>query len=211
MGLPGSSAGKESACNAGDLGSSPVLGRSPGEGNGYTTSVFLSGEFHRQRSPAGYSPWGCKESDTTEQLSPSCGILVPRTGMEPMSPAQEGRFLTTGPPGKSHCYLLLTAGVADAGMVRHMGLLDPQHLVEMVHKEPAPWAQLFLHMWRAQSENKRNDCTSSNRTQHFPQNKKSSGLVLMTTAPVGTWVNGRCEGNHPDSATPQSGQKWRCC
>ena len=31
-----SSAGKESACNAGDLGSIPGLGRSPGEGNGYS-------------------------------------------------------------------------------------------------------------------------------------------------------------------------------
>ena len=29
------------------------------------------------------------------------GILVPRTGIEPVSPALEGRFLTTGPPGKS--------------------------------------------------------------------------------------------------------------
>ena len=35
MGFPGSSVGKESACNAGDLGSIPGLGRSPGEGNGY--------------------------------------------------------------------------------------------------------------------------------------------------------------------------------
>ena len=34
-GLPGVSAGKESPCNAGDLGSIPRLGRSPGEGNGY--------------------------------------------------------------------------------------------------------------------------------------------------------------------------------
>ena len=33
--LPSGSAGKESACNAGDLGSIPGLGRSPGEGNGY--------------------------------------------------------------------------------------------------------------------------------------------------------------------------------
>ena len=33
--LPGGSAGKESACNVGDLGSIPGLGRSPGEGNGY--------------------------------------------------------------------------------------------------------------------------------------------------------------------------------
>ena len=34
-GFPGGSAGKESACNAGDLGSFPGLGRSPGEGKGY--------------------------------------------------------------------------------------------------------------------------------------------------------------------------------
>ena len=33
--FPGSSDSKESACNAGDLGSIPGLGRSPGEGNGY--------------------------------------------------------------------------------------------------------------------------------------------------------------------------------
>ena len=35
MGFPGGSSGKESACNAGDLGSIPMLGRSCGEGNGY--------------------------------------------------------------------------------------------------------------------------------------------------------------------------------
>ena len=34
-GFPGGSAGEESACNAGDLGSIPGLARSPGEGNGY--------------------------------------------------------------------------------------------------------------------------------------------------------------------------------
>jgi len=35
MAFPGNSANKESACVAGDLGSIPGLGRSPGEGNGY--------------------------------------------------------------------------------------------------------------------------------------------------------------------------------
>ena len=35
LGFPGSSAGKESTCSAGDLGSIPGLGRSPGEGKGY--------------------------------------------------------------------------------------------------------------------------------------------------------------------------------
>ena len=35
QGFPGGSAGKESACNVGDLGSIPGLGKSLGEGNGY--------------------------------------------------------------------------------------------------------------------------------------------------------------------------------
>ena len=33
------------------------------------TSVFLPGELHGQRSLVGYSPWGCKESVMTEQLT----------------------------------------------------------------------------------------------------------------------------------------------
>ena len=32
------------------------------------TLVFLPGRSHGWRSLAGYSPWGCKESDTTERL-----------------------------------------------------------------------------------------------------------------------------------------------
>ena len=34
-----------------------------------TTPVFLPGKSHGQRNLAGYSPWGCKESDITEQPS----------------------------------------------------------------------------------------------------------------------------------------------
>ena len=41
-----------------------------------TTPVFLPGESHGQRSLAGYSPRGCKESDTTEQLSLSLFALI---------------------------------------------------------------------------------------------------------------------------------------
>ena len=39
MGFPGSSDGKESACNAGDTGSIPGSGRSPGE-DGYSSSIL---------------------------------------------------------------------------------------------------------------------------------------------------------------------------
>ena len=67
-GLPGSSAGKESTCNAGDLGLIPGLGRSLGGGHGDPLQYCLENP-HGQRSLAGYSPWGRKESDTTERLS----------------------------------------------------------------------------------------------------------------------------------------------
>ena len=58
------SAGKESACIAGDLGSIPGLGRSPGEGKGYPLQ-------YSDLENSMDSPWGCKESDTTERLSHS--------------------------------------------------------------------------------------------------------------------------------------------
>ena len=44
--FPGGSDGKASAYNAGDPGSIPVSGRSPGEGNGQPTPVFLPGKPH---------------------------------------------------------------------------------------------------------------------------------------------------------------------
>ena len=61
--------GEESACNAGDQGSIPGSGRSPGGENGYPLQYSCLGKSHGQRSLAGYSPWGCKELDTTEQLT----------------------------------------------------------------------------------------------------------------------------------------------
>ena len=47
-----------------ETGSIPESGRPLGERNGNTTPVFLPGESQGQRSLAGYSPRGCKESDT---------------------------------------------------------------------------------------------------------------------------------------------------
>ena len=66
LGFSGGLAGKESACNVGDLSSVPGLGRSPGEGKDYQP-VFWHGEFNGL-----YSPWGRKESGMTERLSLSC-------------------------------------------------------------------------------------------------------------------------------------------
>ena len=65
MGFPGGSEVKVSACNAGDLGSIPGLGRSL-EKEMTTHSSILARESHGRRSLVGYSPRGHKEWDTTE-------------------------------------------------------------------------------------------------------------------------------------------------
>ena len=65
----GSSAGKESASNVGDLGSIPGLQRSSGGRHGNSLQYSCLENPHGQRSLACCSPWGCKESDTTEQQS----------------------------------------------------------------------------------------------------------------------------------------------
>ena len=58
-----------SARDTGHVGSIPGLGRSPGEGNGNPLQYSCLGNSMGERNLAGYSPWGRKESDTTEQLS----------------------------------------------------------------------------------------------------------------------------------------------
>ena len=69
LGFPGGSVSKESARNAGHLGSIPGLGRSPGGGHGNPLQCSCQENPHGQRTPVGYCPWGHKESDMTEQLS----------------------------------------------------------------------------------------------------------------------------------------------
>ena len=63
--FPDGSDGKESSCNAGDLGSIPG-GEIPWRRAWQPTLVFLPEESHGQRSLVGYSPGGCKESFMTE-------------------------------------------------------------------------------------------------------------------------------------------------
>ena len=66
MGFPGGPDGKESAWNAGDLGSVPGSGKIPWRSEWQPTPVFWPGESHGQRSLEGYSPWGHEEPDVTE-------------------------------------------------------------------------------------------------------------------------------------------------
>ena len=67
--FPGGSVGKESACTAGDLGSIPSSERSPGARYGNPLKYSCLENLHGQMSLVDYSPWGDRESKTTERLS----------------------------------------------------------------------------------------------------------------------------------------------
>ena len=69
MGFPGSSDGKESACQYRKCrrhGFNPWRRKIPWRRGQLPSPVFLPGEFYGQRSLVCYSPWGCKESNMTE-------------------------------------------------------------------------------------------------------------------------------------------------
>ena len=83
-----------------DAGSIPGLGRYPGVGNVNPLQYSCLENPHEQRSLAGYSPWGRKESDTTERLKHSTGGLR----------ASQGALVVKNPP-------------ANAGDARDMGLI----------------------------------------------------------------------------------------
>ena len=98
LGFSGGSDGKESTRDAGDLGSIPGSGRSPGEGNGNPLQYSCHGKFHGWRNLVGYFPWGCKESDMTEKLHFKC------TGFPGGSASKES-----------------TCSVEDLGVIRGLG------------------------------------------------------------------------------------------
>ena len=66
LSFAGGSDGRESACNAEDLGLIPGSRRFPKKREWLPTPIFLPGDFHGQRSLVSYSPKGYKESDMTE-------------------------------------------------------------------------------------------------------------------------------------------------
>ena len=74
LGFPGSD-GRQSACNVGELGSIPVLGRSPGGGHGSPLQYAclenpqIPQILPGQRSQVGYSSWSRKELDMAELLT----------------------------------------------------------------------------------------------------------------------------------------------
>ena len=68
LGFPGDSVVKNPLANAGDAGSIPGSGKSPGEGNGNPLQI-LAWEIPWTENLVGCSPWACKELDMTQQLN----------------------------------------------------------------------------------------------------------------------------------------------
>ena len=91
--FPGGSEVKTPACNAGDQGSIPGLGRFLWRRKWQPTPVFLPGESHGWRSLVGYSPQGHRESDTTERLHFHINIRQKKTKL----------LLDNDNPGLPHC------------------------------------------------------------------------------------------------------------
>ena len=97
----------------------PCVGKIPWGRGWLPIPVFLPGEFHGQRSLAGYSPQGHKESDTTEWRTlalvwaSQAALAVknpdlPNPGFEPvssMSPALAGKFFTLSHLGSLYVYI----------------------------------------------------------------------------------------------------------
>ena len=67
-GFPGRSDGKSVCLQCGRPGFDPWVRKIPWRRKWQPTPVLLPGKSHRWRSLVGYSPWGHKESDTTERL-----------------------------------------------------------------------------------------------------------------------------------------------
>ena len=94
QGFAGGSDGKGSACSVVYLVSIPVLGRSPRGGHGYPLQYSYLENLHGQRSLAGHSPWGGKESDTNKGLSTR--VSASPSSWPPKGQGQEGGEETRG-------------------------------------------------------------------------------------------------------------------
>ena len=103
----------ESACNAGDIdvGLISEWGRSPGEGHGNPLQYSCQ-EPHGQRSLVGYSPWGCKESDTTEaaEHTPSVYMSITVSQFIP-PPLPSGNYRKINQTKKDKYVILLICGI----------------------------------------------------------------------------------------------------
>ena len=76
MDFLGGSDGKSICLQCGRPGFDPWVGKILWRGKWQPTSVLLPGKFHGRRILVGYSPWGCRELDTIEQLNKTSKLNI---------------------------------------------------------------------------------------------------------------------------------------
>ena len=99
-GLPRWHNGKKPTCQCRRPRFVPWVGNIPWRRKWHSTPVDLPGKFHGQRSLAGYTPWGCKQSDTTEHAYTYVtiqweNIFSTPVGFRVLLPNQYSSFTTT--------------------------------------------------------------------------------------------------------------------
>ena len=161
-GFLGGSDGKESACKAGDLGSVSGLGGCPEEGHGNPLQYSCLENPHGQRSLAGCSPGGHKESDMTEQVSTAYTLKNQKAWCETEEAERTGGVWRQTPSPS------VQRGLTDSSL-----LVDSRGITRQVQRIcPSPsgeWAALRGHTFCSGS-------TSWNRIGNLP----NSGIQLCS-------------------------------
>ena len=106
MGFPGCTSGEESACQRRRhkrQGFDPWVRKIPWRREWLPTPVFLPRESHGQRSLAGYSPQGCKESDMTEVTQHTCYTFFRFCKSKSISRSVMSDSVTYGLPARLLC------------------------------------------------------------------------------------------------------------
>ena len=102
-GLPWWLRGQSVCIQCGRPGFDPWVGKIPWRRKWQSTPVFLPGESHGRRSLVGYSPWGRKESDTTEQLHLHLHLVLKQPVFDP--PSSPLCLHSIHPPGLSEGFV----------------------------------------------------------------------------------------------------------
>ena len=147
MGFPGRSADKEPICSAGDLGLIHGLGRSHGRGHGIPLQYSCLENSMDRGAWWAYSPWGRKESDTTEWAC-THNTSKETKGVN-MRRLTELRVLLSGQSGQAQ---ILGLFPVDYGNTRLCSVLSQKELSKVHCPEQHQQLRRYMHIqdrfWR---------------------------------------------------------------
>ena len=132
----------------------PLVRKIPWRRAWQPTPVFLPGESHGQNSLAGYSPWGHKESDTTEWLTQLAICFTPGSVYTSMPLSQ---FILPSPSPLLPFWSILGVQWMHWILYQHAGCIDLVFKMFPIHPLPGAMAEnlereraFFLHVQKAE-------------------------------------------------------------